>query len=57
MIEEMSFLRQNGEYDEKYDVVALGELLIDFTENGKVIRETHFLRQIQEAHPAMYLQC
>lgn len=35
MIEEMSFLRQNGEYDEKYDVVALGELLIDFTENGK----------------------
>jgi len=39
----------------KYDVVALGELLIDFTE--KVIRETHFLRQIQEAHPAMYLQC
>lgn len=23
------------EYDEKIDVVALGELLIDFTENGK----------------------
>lgn len=41
----------------KYDVVALGELLIDFTENGKVLRETHFLKQIREALRAMYLQC
>ena len=41
----------------KYDVVALGELLIDFTENGKVIREIRFLRQIREEHHAMYLQC
>ncbi len=28
----------------KYDVTALGELLIDFTENGKAIREIHFLK-------------
>ena len=41
----------------KYDVVALGELLIDFTENGKVIRGIRFLRQIREEHRAMYLQC
>lgn len=41
----------------KYDVVALGELLIDFTENGKSNQGNPLLRQIQEAHPAMYLQC
>lgn len=31
----LSLWQQNGEENEKYDVVALGELLIDFTENGK----------------------
>ena len=41
----------------KYDVVALGELLIDFTENGKSNQENPFLRQIREEHRAMYLQC
>ena len=41
----------------KYDVTALGELLIDFTENGKAIKEIHFLKQIPEEHLVMYLQC
>ena len=41
----------------KYDVTALGELLIDFTENGKVIREIRFLKLIQEVHPVMCLRC
>ena len=36
MIEEMSFFCGRMEnMMKKYDVVALGELLIDFTENGK----------------------
>ena len=38
----------------KYDVTALGELLIDFTENA--IREIHFLKQIPEEHLVMCLQ-
>ena len=37
----------------KYDVTALGELLIDFTENGEI----HFLKQIPEEHLVMCLQC
>ena len=41
----------------KYDVIALGELLIDFTENGVVFRTIYYLKQIREAHPAMSLQC
>lgn len=39
----------------KYDVVALGELLIDFTENGKSNQEIHFLRQIGRS--AMQCTC
>ena len=39
------------------DVVALGELLIDFTEMVLVARETHCLRQIREGHHAMSWQC
>ena len=38
------------------DVVALGELLIDFTENV-ISREIHYLRQIRVVHHAMYWQC
>ena len=41
----------------KYDVVALGELLIDFRKRKKVIRGIRFLRQIREEHHATYLQC
>ena len=42
----------------KYDVVALGELLIDFTENGtRAIRAIRFWRPIQEEHRVMYLRC
>ena len=37
------------------DVVALGELLIDFTENG--VSGQGCLRQIREAHRAMCWQC
>lgn len=33
---------ESGDAYEKYDVTALGELLIDFTENGKSSREIHF---------------
>ena len=36
----------------KYDVLALGELLIDFTE-----MEIRCLRQIPAARPAMCLHC
>lgn len=39
------------------DVVALGELLIDFTENGIRVREIHYLRQIRAVHHATYWQC
>ncbi|MFR6581846.1 MAG: hypothetical protein ACLURP_07365 [Ruminococcus sp.] len=41
----------------KYDVTALGELLIDFTENGKSNQEIHCLKQIPEEHLVMCLQC
>lgn len=41
----------------KYDVVALGELLIDFTENGKSNQEILFLRQTREEHRVMCLRC
>ena len=41
----------------KYDVVALGELLIDFTETERAIREILFLRQTQEEHRVMCLRC
>ena len=43
--------------EKTYDVTALGELLIDFTENGKVHREIHFLRLIRAVHHAMCLRC
>ena len=33
----------------KYDVAALGELLVDFTENGKFIRITG--AGLKESHP------
>lgn len=39
------------------DVVALGELLIDFTENGVSGQAIRCLRQIREAHRAMCWQC
>ena len=41
----------------KYDVTALGELLIDFTENGKSNRGNPLLKQIPEEHLVMCLQC
>ena len=39
------------------DVVALGELLIDFTENGISSQGNHWLRQIREGHQAMVWEC
>lgn len=39
------------------DVVALGELLIDFTENGISSQEIHYLRQIRAVLHATYWQC
>lgn len=41
----------------KYDVTALGELLIDFTENGKSSQGNRFLKRTREGHLVMYLQC
>lgn len=38
-----------------YDVIALGELLVDFTNNGQVIREICFLKPIPEAAPCNVL--
>lgn len=40
-----------------YDAVALGELLIDFTENGISPREIPFWKPIQEALPATFWLC
>lgn len=48
---------ESGDAYEKYDVTALGELLIDFTENGKAVREIRFLKRTREGHLVMYLQC
>ena len=39
------------------DVVALGELLIDFTENGISSQGNPYLRQIRVVHHVMYWQC
>lgn len=41
----------------KYDVVALGELLIDFTENGKSNQGNPLFEANPGEHHAMYLQC
>lgn len=40
-----------------YDVTALGELLIDFTENGNSSQEILLLKQTRAALPAMYSPC
>lgn len=40
-----------------FDVTALGELLIDFTENGTTSQEIPFLRQIPAVLYAMCLPC
>ena len=41
----------------KYDVVALGELLIDFTENGKSNQGNPLFEATQEEHRVMCLRC
>ena len=41
----------------KYDVVALGELLIDFTENGKSNQGNPLFEANPEEHRVMYLRC
>lgn len=41
----------------KYDVTALGELLIDFTYTGASEQGNSLLRRIREGRPAMYWQC
>lgn len=40
--------------DKKYDVVAMGELLIDFTMNGKVNRDNPLLRLIRAVRRVMF---
>ena len=39
----------------QYDVIALGELLIDFTDYGKSEQGNPVLKQIPEVHHAMCL--
>ena len=42
---------------EKYDVVAMGELLIDFTQNGYSEQGIRFLKLIREEPHVMCLPC
>lgn len=41
----------------KYDVIALGELLIDFTQNGLSEQGNGLSKPIREVLPAMYFPC
>ena len=41
----------------KYDVIAMGELLIDFTENGYSEQGNHILEANPGAHRVMCWQC
>ena len=41
--------------EKKYDVIALGELLIDFTMNGQSEQGKICSRHVREARPAMCL--
>ena len=41
----------------KYDVTALGELLIDFTETESVRRETPYWKRTRAVLPVMCLPC
>lgn len=41
----------------KFDVTALGELLVDFTENGMSAQEILCLKQIRAVLRAMYFPC
>ena len=43
--------------EKKFDVIALGELLIDFTENGVSAQGIRFLKQIQAEHLVTYWRC
>ena len=43
--------------EKTYDVTALGELLIDFTENGKSAQGNPLFRLIRAVHHAMCLRC
>lgn len=50
--------RQEGEYSMKnFDVVALGELLIDFTENGKSAQGNMTYEANPAERPATCWQC
>ncbi|MEI3339013.1 MAG: hypothetical protein V8R80_02865 [Eubacterium sp.] len=40
-----------------FDVVSLGELLIDFTKNGVSAREIQYWRPIRAERRAMFWQC
>lgn len=44
------------EYMENVDVIALGELLIDFTNNG-TSNQIQYLKQTRVGHRVMYYQC
>ena len=41
----------------QYDVVALGELLIDFTRNGTTAQGNDLFEACQAAHRVMYWPC
>lgn len=43
--------------EKQFDVIALGELLIDFTENGVSAQGNPILKQIQAEHLVTYWRC
>lgn len=43
--------------EKDFDVIALGELLIDMTDNGTTQSGNTCLKQIPEVHHVMFWQC
>ena len=43
--------------EKKYDVIAMGELLVDFTMNGKSEQGNDLFEACREARHAMCWQC
>lgn len=49
--------KEIGKMSKSFDVVALGELLIDFTGSGKAPRATACLKPVPAVRPAMCWLC
>ena len=46
--------KEDTDMEKNYDVIALGELLVDFTMNGQSSRATGCSRHARAERPAMY---